>query len=221
MLFTVTMDDESSSAPRAPSPLSVPSSLPRISKGKERAEFSALSHRPYALRGKKRNLPSDTSAEPAEALPTGEGEITSKKLDGQSEPGLPRVEVEVPSPPRPSNRRRTDGGSVATGEVRFPFASLFPFECSQLNAHHRFQDMCGRCIDNKKSECRSQNTFRLSTACQYCAQLKTACGPRYASWAQPILDAINDRGVSRLSPPITGRSGIMFTPHSFWAQHVQ
>ena len=130
-----------SSPARAPSP-PLPSPIPasqaatqtRASKGKAREDPRVVPDQPrasqpdhpYSLRGTKRSAPAESSATPAGPSQAGvEGEITPKRSVTQPTSGIPRVEVENPSPPRPSRRARTDGGAVATGKVSVQFVISF------------------------------------------------------------------------------------------------
>ena len=112
--------------PATPIPASQTATQTRASKGKAHEDPRVVSDQPrasqpdhpYSLRGTKRSAPAEPSATPAGPSQAGaEGEITPRRSTAQPTSGIPRVEVENPSPPHPSRRARTDGGSVATGKV--------------------------------------------------------------------------------------------------------
>ena len=103
-------------------PPASPLPTPSASKGKAPAvppmppapptQVATPSH-PYGTRGTKHREPEGLSDAAG-----GKGGVTPRKTDTQYAAGLPRVEVEIPSPPRPTQRPRTDeGGAVAFGDV--------------------------------------------------------------------------------------------------------
>ena len=153
MHISVIMDELPLPAAHAPSPSArapsppLPSPIPasqaasqaatqtRASKGKAREDPRVVPDQPrasqpdhpYSLRGMKRSAPAEPSATPAGPSQAGaEGEITPRRSAAQPTSGIPHVEVENPSPPRPSRRARTDGGAVATGKVSVQF--VIPFD---------------------------------------------------------------------------------------------
>ncbi|KAH8995166.1 hypothetical protein EDB86DRAFT_3077984 [Lactarius hatsudake] len=94
---------------------------------------SAPSKPPYALRGTKRRADPDN--------PEGESDSTTPQKSD-----LPRVEVEQASPPRPTQRQRTEASATIAYE----------------------QDRCGPCALANEVECRAQSNSR-SFSCVRCA----------------------------------------------------
>ncbi|KAH9018919.1 hypothetical protein EDB85DRAFT_1896941 [Lactarius pseudohatsudake] len=86
--------------------------------------------------------------------------------------GVPRVEVEQASPPRPTQRQRTDSGAIiAYGK-----------------------DRCGPCDKSGEAMCVAQANKR-SIACVRCAFKHKVCEPP-ASWALPLHLAMESRAAS-------------------------
>ncbi|KAH9012985.1 hypothetical protein EDB85DRAFT_2158564 [Lactarius pseudohatsudake] len=101
--------------------------------------------------------------------------------------GVPRVEVEQASPPRPTQRQRTDSGAIiAYGK-----------------------DRCGPCDKSGEAMCVAQANKR-SIACVRCAFKHKVCEPP-ASWALPLHLAMESRAASSArtgSPAAVGESRI-------------
>ncbi|KAH8992195.1 hypothetical protein EDB92DRAFT_1945357 [Lactarius akahatsu] len=101
---------------------------------------SAPSKPPYALRGTKRRADPDN--------PEGESDSTTPQKSD-----LPRVEVAQASPPRPTQRQRTEASATIAYE----------------------QDRCGPCALANEVECRAQSNSR-SFSCVRCASKHKPCG---------------------------------------------
>ncbi|KAH8997069.1 hypothetical protein EDB86DRAFT_2828840 [Lactarius hatsudake] len=101
---------------------------------------SAPSKPPYALRGTKRCADLDN--------PEGESNSTTPQKSD-----LPQVEVEQASPPRPTQRQRTEASATIAYE----------------------QDRCGPCALANEVECRAQSNSR-SFSCVRCASKHKPCG---------------------------------------------
>ncbi|KAI9428779.1 hypothetical protein H4582DRAFT_2066494 [Lactarius indigo] len=100
-----------------------------------------------------------------------------------SEPPVPHVEVEQASPPRPTQRQRTDAGDiVAYGN-----------------------DCCGPCIHFGDAECKAQANKR-SIACVKCAQRHKPCEPP-ATWAIPLHRAMEARSTPSMGAGSPGSFG--------------
>ncbi|KAH9016538.1 hypothetical protein EDB84DRAFT_1443076 [Lactarius hengduanensis] len=100
--------------------------------------------------------------------------------------GVPRVEVEQASPPRPTQRQHTDSGAIiAYGK-----------------------DRCGPCDKSGEAMCVAQANKR-SIACVRCAFKHKVCEPP-ASWALPLHLAMESRAASsaRTGSPAVGESRI-------------
>ncbi|KAI9430338.1 hypothetical protein H4582DRAFT_2063952 [Lactarius indigo] len=124
---------------------------------------------PYALQGTKRDSPGNPG-EASETVP-------------HQNPPVPRVEVEQASPPRPTQRQRTDAGDiVAYGN-----------------------DRCGPCIHFGDSECKAQANKR-SIACVKCAQRHKPCEPP-ATWAIPLHRAMEARSTPSMGAGSPGSFG--------------
>ena len=127
------MDDPLPLLPIPPSPSPSPAvSATHASKGKAREgpaiapeipqAAPPVAQHPYALRGKRRRDSPDSPTGPAVGSPGSpieEGEdVTPRKGDVLAGAEIPQVQVNSPSPSRPTRRARTDGsGAPATGEV--------------------------------------------------------------------------------------------------------
>ena len=106
----------------APPPSTGPNTRAK-GKGREDLPPPTTTRQQHLQKGKKRIASPDIS-DPAIDV---EGEITPKTSD--IPPNVPRLQVEEPSPPRPTQRARTESGIlISTGEVSLPFA--WPNQCS-------------------------------------------------------------------------------------------
>ncbi|KAI9429674.1 hypothetical protein H4582DRAFT_2064942 [Lactarius indigo] len=124
---------------------------------------------PYVLRGMKRDSPGNPG-EASETVP-------------HQNPPVPHVEVEQASPPRPTQRQRTDAGDiVAYGN-----------------------DCCGPCIHFGDAECKAQANKR-SIACVKCAQRHKPCEPP-ATWAIPLHRAMEARSTPSMGAGSPGSFG--------------
>jgi hypothetical protein len=195
---TVTMHDappsipQSNTTPVQPPP---PARPVRASKGKGREiplSTLELPHTPpYTLRGTKRRAdanPStaDVPVEPT-AIPKGEEVTPHQSVE------VPLVHVDDGSPP-PARRARTENSvAVSTGDV----CLISIISCNICS--YSIQNMCGPCQKLSKAECRSQGGRCLTTACQSCSEGKRPCSIPSPSWAMPVLDALNMRGMCLLA----------------------
>ena len=156
-------------------------------------------------RGVKRSLASRKVVDDGEDAPIDDDDLTPKKKTEKAGDtpsyiaGLPSVSVEIPSPPRPSRRARLDPEAekkpaelvaIATGKV-----SIIYLSHSVLFTLSHLQDMCGPCQETAKTACISQaGAQRPTTACTFCSQSKNSCKKPRPVWAQPVFDAIQERG---------------------------
>ncbi|KAH8985801.1 hypothetical protein EDB92DRAFT_1949633 [Lactarius akahatsu] len=125
---------------------------------------SAPSKPPYALRGTKRRADPDN--------PEGESDSTTPQKSD-----LPRVEVAQASPPRPTQRQRTEASATIAYE----------------------QDRCGPCALANEVECRAQSNSR-SFSCVRCASKHKVCDNPAPSWSIPLRRAMESRSSGAGSP---------------------
>ncbi|KAI9429098.1 hypothetical protein H4582DRAFT_2065810 [Lactarius indigo] len=124
---------------------------------------------PYVLQGTKHDSPGNPG-EASETVP-------------HQNPPVPHVEVEQASPPRPTQRQRTDAGDiVAYGN-----------------------DRCGPCIHFGDAECKAQANKR-SITCVKCAQRHKPCEPP-ATWAIPLHRAMEARSTPSMGAGSPGSFG--------------